>query len=124
MFYAAAEHGDAATQTSLGVYYYQGTLFPQSYAKAMHWWLRAANQGYAEAQFDIGHMYWFAEGVPKDVIQAYMWATLAAKQNYDRAIKSIPDIEKSMTPDQITEAQRRAAEWKPTPETHSELTPQ
>lgn len=115
-FYAAANSGDAATQDSLGVYYYQGTLFPKDYAKAMKWWQRAADQGYAEAQFNIGHMYWFGEGVPKDPVQSYMWIALAAAQNYDRAVKSLPELEKSMPPEQIAEGKRRADEWKPKPE--------
>jgi TPR repeat protein len=110
--YAAAENGDAQKQTSMGLYYYRGSPFLQDYTKAMKWWQRAANQGYAETQFNVGHMYWLGEGVPKDSIQSYMWMTLAAAQNYERAVSSIPKLEKAMTPNQITEAKRRAANWK------------
>ena len=60
-FYAAARQGDAAKQTTLGVYYYRGDPFPH--------------------------------------------------------------LEKSMTPEQIAEAKRRAAEWKSTPEANKSSVP-
>lgn len=62
-------------------------------------------------------MYEKGLGVPADDVQAYMWATLAAAQNDPKATVRLSPLEKSMTPDQIAEAKRRVAEWKPVPET-------
>ena len=119
VLYAAAEHGDPHIHSRMGLYFYRGDPFPQDFSKAMKWWRRAADQGNAEAQFNVGHMYWFGEGVPRDAVQSYMWANLAAKQNYAKAIKSIPDLENAMTPEQIGEAKRRANDWRPKPEANS-----
>lgn len=115
-FYNAARQGDAARQTTLGVYYYRGDPFPRDYSKAMQWWRRAANQGYAEAEFYVGRMYWFGESVPRNPVDAYMWMTLAAAQSDPKASAIIPELEKSMTPNQIAEGKRLASQWKPTPE--------
>ncbi len=58
-------------------------------------------------------MYAIGHGVPKDYVQAYVWYTLAASQGDDLAEKFKNHLEKSMTLDQIAEAQQRAREWKP-----------
>ncbi len=47
---------------------------------------------------------------PKDSVQAYRWYTLAAGQGDDLAGKFKDHLEKSMTLDQLAEAQRLARE--------------
>ncbi len=51
-------------------------------------------------------------GVPKDDVQAYRWYTLAAGQGDDLAEEFKDHLEKSMTLDQLAEAQRQAREGK------------
>jgi len=58
-------------------------------------------------------MYSKGLGVPKDDVQAYRWYTLAACQGDDRAEEFTDHLEKSMTLDQLAEAERFAREWKP-----------
>ena len=64
-------------------------------------------------------MYANGEGVPQDYVLAYMWLNLAAAQggvswpegyapSYRRDV-----VAKSMTREQIAEAQKLAREWKP-----------
>ncbi len=72
-----------------------------------------ANQGHAQAQVNLGIMSSQGRGVPKDSVQAYVWYTLAASQGDDLAEKFKAHLEKSMTLDQLAEAQRLAREWKP-----------
>ncbi len=57
-------------------------------------------------------MYSQGQGVPKDSVQAYAWYTLAAGQGDDLADKFKNYLEKSMTLDELAEAQRLAREWK------------
>ena len=52
-----------------------------------------------------------AEGLCPGV---YRWYTLAASQGDDLAGKFKDHLEKSMTLDELAEAQRLAGEWKPT----------
>jgi len=83
--------------------------------------LRArAEAGVAVAQYDLGVMYALGWGVPQDDDEAHMWLNLAAAQssgaNRERLVKARDGATESMTPEQLTEAQRRAREWTPTPE--------
>lgn len=53
------------------------------------------------------------KGVPQDYVLTHMWVTLAAAQGYEKAKKNRDKAAKRMTSEQISEAQRRAREWKP-----------
>jgi uncharacterized protein len=53
----AADQGNAAAQTALGVVYASGLGVPQDQAKAVEWTRKAADQGYANAQNNLGNMY-------------------------------------------------------------------
>ncbi len=79
-----------------------------------------AEQGVALAQFNLGIRYDQSRGVPKDDVQAYMWFNLAAAQGDEDAAftdgrredAELRDkLAKSMTPDQIAEAQKLSREW-------------
>ncbi|MCP4382511.1 MAG: sel1 repeat family protein [Hyphomicrobiales bacterium] len=94
----------------------------EAHRTALELWLPLAEQGDARAQFRLGVIYAAAKGglqcdpqscVPQDIVQAHMWWNLASAQGLKDARKSRDRIAKKMTPDQITEAQRMAREWKP-----------
>ena len=73
----------------------------------------AAEQGDANVQALLGGMYYGGDGVPQDRVLAHMWYNLAAAQGHAIA-KELRDLmAKSMTSEQIAEAQRLAREWKP-----------
>ena len=78
----------------------------------------AADQGQVSAQFNLGLMYGSGKGVPQDDVEAHMWLNLATAQasveERDEYVKERDDVAARMTPEQITEAQRRAREWTPT----------
>jgi len=46
----------------LGNMYARGWGVEQVYAKASHWWRKAAEQGNAYAQFNLGDMYFLGSG--------------------------------------------------------------
>ncbi|KIX14320.1 hypothetical protein X474_08590 [Dethiosulfatarculus sandiegensis] len=52
-------------------------------------------------------------GVPVNYIKAYKWAEIAAANGVLNADKFRDELARIMTPAQITEAKRLAAEWKP-----------
>ncbi len=70
-----------------------------------------AERGNEAAQANLGFMYAKGQGVPQDYVQAYRWYTLAASQGNDLAEKFKDYLEKSMTLDQLAEAQRLARGW-------------
>ena len=96
----------------MGVMYTNGRGVPQDSSEAVRWYRRAAEQGNVVAQNNLGEMYYDGEGVRKDFIQGYMWATLAVKQGHEPAKELLETLQKEMSPNQITEAQRLAREWK------------
>ena len=117
----AAEQGDARAQHNLGVMYEKGLGVPQDYAEAVRLWKPLAEQGNADAQNNLGVMYENGQGVPQDYVLAHVWFNLSASrqtdpENRERTAKARDRVAAKMTPAQITEAQRRAREWKPMPE--------
>ena len=100
--------------------YVEGRGVPQDDAEAVRWHRRAAEQGYAVAQYNLGVMYAKGQGVGEDKVEAHMWLNLAAAQpsgeTHDAFAKGRDDVAGHMTPEQVTEAKRRAREWTPTPE--------
>ncbi|MEW8381899.1 MAG: hypothetical protein AB2704_08630, partial [Candidatus Thiodiazotropha taylori] len=49
-----AKQGDAEAQFALGGLYRGGRGVKKDYAKALHWYLKAANQEHTEAQYTTG----------------------------------------------------------------------
>jgi TPR repeat protein len=113
----AADQGDAAAQFNLGFMYAKGRRMPQDYAESARWYRKAAGQGNVAAQFNLGLMYHYGQGVPRDYVEALMWLSLAASNAARDDVKEYTNardlVAKKMTPQQIAEARRRAAEWKP-----------
>lgn len=97
---AATARGDHATATRLMV--------------------SLAESGDADAQYELGVMYQVGEDLPQDYVQAYKWYSIAAarfppedKSMSERAVKNRDRIAAMMTPGQIAEARRLAADWRP-----------
>ena len=80
------------------------------YATALKQWLPLAEDGHARAQHDIGRMYFRGHGLSRNAVKAYMWVYLAGAQEEEWK-SHLGTLAASMTPDQITEAQRLAREW-------------
>ena len=109
-----AEQGNSDAQNILGIMYNNGNGVRQDYAEAVKWYRKAADQGDVEAQFSLGLMYDLGQGVPENDVQAYKWFNLAAAKGQAGAKESKAIVEKRMTREQIAEAQKLSAEWKPT----------
>ncbi len=61
-------------------------------------------------------MYPHGKGLSQDYVPAYKWFNLSAAQGYDIADQNRDIAASRVTPDQLTEAQRLAHEWKPATE--------
>jgi TPR repeat protein len=107
----AAKQGDATAQYNLGVSYDEGQGVPQDYAEAVKWYRLAADQDIAGAQYNLGDKHENGLGVPRDIVQAYMWFNIGAAVGDEEARQGQDRAARSMSPDQIGEAQRMAREW-------------
>ncbi len=112
---ARAEKGDADAQNLLGRYHASGQGVPKDYSQAVAWWRKAADQGKAAAQYNLGAMYFTGQGVVQDYVEAHKWrnlaAALASSENQQEYADTRDAVAKSMTPEQLAEAQKRASEW-------------
>jgi TPR repeat protein len=109
---AAAESGHARAQYALGGMYNEGKGVAADGAMAAAWWRQAAAQNHAQAQFALGVLSSSGAGVAKDMVAAHMWFSLAAAQGKRNAKRLLKVIVRQMTPEQISEAERRAEEWR------------
>ena len=114
----AERHNDAHAQFEVGrIYGRMAEEDPSAYSiQAARWFQLAAKQGYAHAQFNLGLMYDNGLGVLQDYVLAHMWLNLAAAQGGQAAKEARDHAASHMTPDQISEAQRLAREWRPAAE--------
>ena len=84
----------------------------RDYKQAVYWYLKAAEKGDSMAQYDLGRIYEAGqEGVAMDYVEAHKWWNIAASNGEQRARKSRILVERLMTPEQISEAKKRASEW-------------
>lgn len=111
----AAKQGDAIAEWSLGLAYYEGKGVPRDYKQAVAWFRKAAEKGDPEAQGNLGLAYYLGLSVPESRVLAYMWLNIAVTSGIHDAVgvsKFRDELESTMTPDQITQAQKMASEWK------------
>ena len=68
---------------------------------------KAAEQGFPTAQFALAQLYSARRAGPRDLVQAYMWYLIVSEQ----LSGAKNNINKTMTMEQLLEAEQRAAEW-------------
>ena len=112
----AAEQGDVSAQYALAGCYSEGKGMPKDDAEAVKWWRKAAQQGDFNSMFFLALSYRDGEGVPKDITLTYKWFNLSAAAGDKEAGKQRDAMVRTMTPEQIAEAQKMSREWKPTKE--------
>jgi hypothetical protein len=112
----AAAQGLPDAVGELGNCYLEGNGVPTDIPEGVKWTRKAAEQGFAPAQNTLGLCYSKGRGVAKDYVEAYKWFNLAAAKGgelADDAKVNLAMAERSLTPEQIAEAQRLAREFKP-----------
>lgn len=112
----AAEQGLVSAQNKLGECYVSGIGVEPNSMEAMKWYRKAAEQDNADAQFWLG--LFFAGAVPvlgnekaieKDDVESYAWYNLSSKTD-PLGVKARDALEKKMSPQQVTAAQKRTRE--------------
>ncbi len=100
----AAEHGNTFAQNDIGLMYTHGYGVEQNYEEAIRWLNSASEQKFASAQSNLGAMYFSGEGVEQSYVLASMWFILAASNGDTDASHNLAVARRSMTPEQIAEA--------------------
>ncbi len=111
-FEMAAEQGNVEAQLRLGTMHEYGGGMPKNFAEALRWYRRAAEQGYWKAQGTLGIAYKYGFIVEPDLIEAYKWENLASVES-PIGRNFLLELELEMDREEIAEAQRRSAEFKP-----------
>lgn len=118
-FRRAAQQGDATAQLQLGIMYATGRGVPQNFDEGVNWYRLAAAGGNPQAQFNLGVMFYKGKGVAQSNVEAHMWFNLAAasfppseRKSREQAARVRDVVAMGMTPEEISEAQRKAREWK------------
>lgn len=114
-----AKTGDSDAKYTLGVIYAEGKRVPADTQKALKWLREAANEGNPNAQFSLGVMNARGTGVPPNIVRGLMWMNISGRNTNQppwvrmKTISIGASMKKSMTPEQIKQAEELAAAWKP-----------
>lgn len=113
---AKAESGDYEAQRHLGTRYAKGEGVPKDEVEAAKWYRKAADQNRPAAQKALAYCYADGTGVTKDEVEAYKWWLLSGSGESGRVTakkkERMATLERSLSPEQLTEAKRRADEWR------------
>lgn len=114
----AADHGSAAAQRAVGDFYQKGRSVAADATEASRWYRRAADGDDIRAQYQLGQLYFEGVGVQRDYAAAYLWFSLAAGQapltDNRKGLLELRNIAAArMTPEQVSEAANRVANWRP-----------
>jgi TPR repeat protein len=90
--------------------YRLGRGVPQDPARAAQLLTSAAAAGVGIAQLAIGRMYRDGVGVERNLVEAYAWFSAAGENNVMDGFAYRAEIAKGMTPAQIAEGKRLAAQ--------------
>lgn len=111
-FRKAGAQGSQNAQLGLGLMFAEGIGVKKDFTEAFRWYLEAAEQGNFHAGFALAEMYEKGWGVKQDYVQAYMWYLIARERSPDTIAPY--NLEKKMTPEQMAEGRRLAAQWNAT----------
>ena len=109
-FQLAALQDNAEAQSNLGVMYNEGRGVAQDYKEAAYWYKLAAKQNKDRAQFNLALLYYAGKGVLQDYVRAHMWFNIAAVGGDSDSAKNRDVLARTMTAQQIEQAQRMARE--------------
>lgn len=109
----SAIQGHTEAQVNFGILLLYARGGQQDYKMAMYYLRLSANNGHDLAQRKLGQMYEHGDGVQQDYVKAYMWYSLGAAKGEEAGVRLRDALAKKMDPDQISEAQKLAREWKP-----------
>lgn len=114
-----SDKGDPRATFWIGYLYHYGHGVSADQVEALKWFHKAANLGDVKARQYLGIMYQKGQGTAQDLVAAHQWYTLFHRDTdnvrdrpYTR--ETVRKMERKMSPEQIEQAKKLAADWKPT----------
>ncbi len=109
LFQKAAKQGLPAAHYAIGVCYDEGKGVEKNPGRAAKHFLRAAERNYPDAQFNLGVNYLLGSGVKRDPLEAYAWFSLS-DQAGGSARPQLDYLLRNLSPKELIQAEKRAAE--------------
>lgn len=81
------------------------------YARTLKEWKSLAEQGDADAQTTVGAIYLNGDGVPQDYAECYAWSSISATSGDEDAKKNRDVCADKLSPEALSKAQEKAAEY-------------
>lgn len=113
-----SDQGDARATFWIGYLHHYGHGVKADQVEALKWFQKAAEGGDVKARQYLGIMYQKGQGTTADLVAAHKWYTLFHRDTdnvrdrpYTREI--LTKMERKMSPEQIAEAKKLSATWKP-----------
>ncbi|PYE29265.1 localization factor PodJL [Rhizobium sp. PP-CC-3A-592] len=113
LYQQAAESGNANAMHNLAVMLAGGSGANPDFTLASMWFAKAADLGLRDSQFNLAILYARGNGVAKDLAESYKWFSVAAADGDTDAAQKRDQVEKELSPDQLTAAKAKVAAWKP-----------
>jgi len=110
-----AKAGDAAAEFELANAFFEGKEIAKDESQGMVLLERAARSGLTQAEFQMGERTYGDGTNAEKYIDAYLWYALAQRSGLAQADAKVSELEARMTPDQLSEAQKRLENWPATP---------
>ena len=107
----AALQGDVEAQYNLAALQARESGGEQDLQQARVWFSRAAEQGLPAAQERLGLMLAMGQAGAPDLVEAYKWFFIAHAGQHPQAEANMAHSRTLMQPDQVQEAEQRAAHW-------------
>lgn len=108
-----ADADDPNSQFLMGLAADNSRDLPRNPEDAVTWYRRAADRGQPNALNELAVHYRDGAGTARDPVSAYVLFRLAEKYGVEGAGKNRAALIATMSPEQITEGERRVAAWKP-----------
>lgn len=104
-----ADHGLA--QYYLGMMYLRGQGTRQDPEQASKWLRASAEKGIPQSQYNLAKLYEQGKGVPRDYEMAYVWYKTGASHQHKASAKGLEIVKENLTEEQLSEADKLAAEY-------------
>jgi len=105
--------GDAAAEFELANAFFEGRDIPKDEKQGAILLERAARDGLPQAQYQMGERTCGNGGDPAAYVAAYVWYALAQRGGFEQSRAKTEILAAEMTPEQLSEAQRRLDNWTP-----------
>ena len=109
---AFAEKGDAHAMFCMAIKHRNGQQVDD--VQATRWFLKGAEAGHPPSMFHAGVAVWSGRGIAQDMVEGYKWLELSVKLGSGKdhgALTAREGLARVLSPEQITEARKRAADW-------------